>query len=175
MNVLTYNIKLEFKCKEDKESLINLLLEHQKVWNHMSEYVFNSKVLDKKLIHDKNYHQCRNLFPECPSQVIIRAKDSIYATYKTIKSNHQEITESAKQENLSIRLDKRLYTFLHNNQIKLTTTGKRIICHYKPYVNLPKGTPLAVGVVKYPVRSVVSFIPGPLQLKVKLSPPMPSK
>jgi len=74
----------------------------------MAEYVFNSKKVDKKLIHDKNYHQCRKLFPNCPSQVIIRAKDSVYATYKTIQSNHQNITEAAKQENLSIRLDKRI-------------------------------------------------------------------
>ena len=133
MNVLTYNIKLQFQKQEDKISLVDLLLEHQKVWNYMAEYVFNSKNVDKKLIHDKNYHQCRKLFPNCPSQVIIRAKDSVYATYKTIQSNHQNITEAAKQENLSIRLDKRIYTFLPNNQIKLTTTGKRIVCSYSPY------------------------------------------
>jgi putative transposase len=132
-NVLTYNIKLEFQKPEDKNALVDLLLEHQKVWNHMSEYVFRSGKVDKKLIHDKNYHQCRALFPNCPSQVIIRAKDSVYATYKTIQSNHQKIEEPAKQKNLSIRLDKRIYTFLDNNKIKLTTTGKRIICSYSPY------------------------------------------
>jgi hypothetical protein len=110
-NILTYNIKLEFKCQEDKNSLIDLLLEHQKVWNYMSNYVFTYKKVDKKLIHDKNYHQCRKLFPNCPSQVIIRAKDSVYATYKAIQSNHQKIEERAKQENLSIRLDKRILHF----------------------------------------------------------------
>jgi IS605 OrfB family transposase len=133
MNILTYNIRLKFLGQEDKNSLIDLLLEHQKVWNHMSEYAFKSKKVDKKLLHDNNYHQCRKLFPNCPSQVIIRAKDSVFATYKTIHSNHQKIEEPAKQENLSIRLDKRIYTFLDNNKIKLTTTGKRIICSYEPY------------------------------------------
>jgi len=133
MNILTYNIRLEFGNQEDKNSLIDLLQEHQKVWNYMSEYVFNSKKIDKKIIHDKNYHLCRKLFPNCPSQVIIRAKDSVFATYKTIQSNHQTIKEPAEQENLSIRLDKRIYTFLDNNRIKLTTTGKRIICNYTPY------------------------------------------
>ncbi len=133
MNILTYNIKLDFQKKEDKNALVDLLLEHQKVWNHMSEYVFKSKNVNKKLIHDKNYHPCRKLFPNCPSQVVIRAKDSVYATYKTIQSNHQKIEEPAKQEKLSIRLDKRIHTFLDNNRIKLTTTGKRIICNYKPY------------------------------------------
>jgi IS605 OrfB family transposase len=59
----------------------------------------------------------------------------IQATYKTAKSNKvlDKLKEPCEQTNLSIRLDKRLYTFLDNNQIKLTTTGKRIICFYKPY------------------------------------------
>jgi len=133
MNILTYNIKLEFQKPEDKDSLIDLLQEHQKVWNYISVSAFNATKLDKKLLHDQNYHPCRKLFPNCPSQVIIRAKDSVYAAYKTIQSNHQKPDEPAKQENLSIRLDKRIYTFLDNNRIKLTTTGKRIICDYVPY------------------------------------------
>ena len=66
MNTLTYKIKLKSQKQEDKNSLVDLLLEHQKVWNYMSEYVFTSKKVDKKLTHDKNYHQCRNLFPNCP-------------------------------------------------------------------------------------------------------------
>jgi len=133
MNILTYNIRLAFSSQQDKNALIDLLLEHQKVWNHMSDYAFNTKKLEKKVLHDKNYHPCRKLFPNCPSQVIIRAKDSVWATYQTIKLNHQEIKEPARQTNLSIRLDKRIYTFLDNNRIKLTTTGKRIICSYEPY------------------------------------------
>ncbi len=64
-NVLTYNIRLEFQKQEDKSALIDLLLEHQKVWNYMSEYVFESKKVDKKLIHDKNYHQCRKQYQQC--------------------------------------------------------------------------------------------------------------
>ena len=55
----------------------------------MSYYTFKTKNISKKLIHDANYHECRKLFPNCPSQIIIRAKDSVYATYKTIKSNKQ--------------------------------------------------------------------------------------
>ncbi len=135
MNILTYNIRLKFLSQKDKDSLLDLLLEHQKVWNHMSEYAFKTikKRLNKKVLYDKNYHQCRKLFPNCPSQVIIRAKDSVYSSYTTIRSNHQNPKEPAKQENLSIRLDKRIYTFLPDNKIKLTTTGKRIICNYEPY------------------------------------------
>lgn len=133
--VITYNIKLEPKNEEEFDLLYNTLLEHQKVWNFISDWTFKHKKINKKIIHDKNYHQCRREFPHCPSQIIIRAKDSVYATYKTIQSNKQldKLQESAKQHNLSLRLDKRIYTFLKDNQIKLTTTGKRIICNFKPY------------------------------------------
>jgi putative transposase len=139
-SVITYNIKLEPKSKEEFDLLNNTLLEHQKVWNYISDWTFKNKKINKKIIHDKNYHQCRKEFPDCPSQIIIRAKDSVYATYKTIHSNKQmdKLIESAKQINLSLRLDKRIYTFLDNNQIKLTTTGKRIICDFKPYPKFPE-------------------------------------
>lgn len=132
---LTYNIKLQTLSEEEHNLLLETLIQHQKVWNHMSQKTFQSKQIDKKLIHDSNYHQCRKLFPDCPSQVIIRAKDSVYATYKSIKTLKRldTLKEPCEQVNLSIRLDKRLYTFLEGNRIKLTTTGKRIICSYQPY------------------------------------------
>ena len=133
--VVTYNARLFTKNKEEYQLLYKTILEHQKVWNHMSKYTFKTKNINKKLIHDNNYHKCRKLFPNCPSQVIIRAKDSVYATYKTIKSNKElsKIDKPAVQTNLSMRLDKRIYTFLDNNQIKLTTIGKRITCDMESY------------------------------------------
>jgi len=134
-SVITYNTRIFPENKENFQLLYDTMIQHQKVWNHMSNYTFKTKNINKKLIHDANYHECRKMFPECPSQVIIRAKDSVYSTYKTIKSNKQlsKMEEPAEQHNLSIRLDKRIYTFLENNQIKLTTTGKRIVCDLEPY------------------------------------------
>jgi putative transposase len=134
-NIITYNIKIYPENQEDFKLIYATMLEHQKVWNHLSNYTFKTKNINKKLIHDDNYHECRKLFPECPSQIIIRAKDSVYATYKTIKSNHHisKMEEPAKQNNLSIRLDKRIYTFIGDDKVKLTTTGKRIICNFNPY------------------------------------------
>ena len=136
-NVITYNIKLEFQSKEDQNLLLDLLLEHQKVWNHISQFIFKTKTSSKKIIHDKNYYQSRKLYPNCPSQIVIRAINSVAATYQSIKSNKKldKLTEPAKQENLSIRLDKHIYSFQPDNKIKLTTLikGKRITCSYSPY------------------------------------------
>ena len=136
-NILTYNIKLEFQSKEDENSLMDFLLEHQKVWNHISEFVYNTGKIDKKIIHDKNYYQCKKIFPNATGVLITRAKESVYSTYKSIKSNKklEKLIKPAKQENLSIRLDHNLYKFLPNNKIKLSTLvcRKRILCFYTPY------------------------------------------
>ena len=43
-----------------------------------------------------------------------------------------ELKEAPIKENLSIRLDKRLYK-IQNNTIKLTTNGKQILCSFNPY------------------------------------------
>ncbi len=135
MSNITYNIKLQTHCQEDYNILLQTLIEHQHIWDYISEDTFKNNKVDKKIMYDRNYHKCRKLFPDAPSQVIIRAKDSVYATYKAAKSNNVTLEEPCTQTNLSIRLDKRLYTYLNNNQIALSTVqkGKRIICSYKPY------------------------------------------
>lgn len=139
-NIVTYNIRLKTTSQEEFYLLYSTLLEHQKVWNHMSAFVFQTGLTDKRIIHDRNYHDCRKLFPNCPSQVIIRAKDSVYAAYQTARKNHhlRKLEEPCRMENLAIRLDKRIYTFLPDNRIKLSTVGKRITCSYDPYDKFSK-------------------------------------
>ncbi len=134
---LTYNIKINTQSKTEHDLLLKTLLIHQQIWDHISQDTFKHKNIDKKIMHDRNYHKCRKLFPKAPSQVIIRAKDAVYAAYKSIKSNKKlkSLKKPCKQHNLAIRLDKRLYTFCKNNTIQLTTIrkGKRILCSYNPY------------------------------------------
>lgn len=132
-NHITYNIQILPQSQEDFGKIFDTLKEHQKIWNHISNDTFKNQDLNKKVIYDRNYYPCRNKFHNCPSQIIIRAKDSVYATFKTIKSNKQTIKKAPELKNLFIRLDKRLYTFLDNNQIKLTTIDKRVTCNLQMY------------------------------------------
>ena len=136
-SIITYNIKLITKSEEEHNLLLSTLLVHQTIWNHISKDTFKTKHIDKKIMYDRNYHKCRKLFPESPAQVIIRAKDSVYSAYKSIKSNKKldTLKQPCELHNLALRLDKRLYSFCNNNTIKLTTVqkGKRILCSYIPY------------------------------------------
>ena len=62
--MITYNVKLKFACKEDQERLNKTFLVHKKIWNYISEYVFNTQIeLSSKKIHEKTYNKCRKLFP----------------------------------------------------------------------------------------------------------------
>lgn len=147
----TYNIQLEFKSQEEKQLLLSTFEIHKNIWNYISKYIFAHKLKAwGKDVHDATYHKCRKKFPDSPSQIIIRAREDIIATYKTIKSNKHKIEEAPVKNNCSIRLDKRLYT-LQKDSIKLTTTGKRITCKLKLYKKLEE-------LFKYEVRDPLIFV-----------------
>jgi IS605 OrfB family transposase len=147
----TYNIQLEFQSQEEKQLLLSTFEVHKNIWNYISKYIFAHKLPAwGKDVHNATYHKCRKKFPDSPSQIIIRAREDIIATYRTIKSNKHKIEEAPVKNNYSIRLDKRLYT-LQKNSIKLTTVGKRINCKLKLYKKLEE-------LFKYEVRDPLIFV-----------------
>ena len=132
----TYNIEMEFESQEDKDLLLSTFEQHKQVWNYISKYVFAHKLKAwGQTVHEATYRKCRTKFPDSPSQIIIRAREDVVATYKTIKSNKHKISGHPVKTNYSIRLDKRLYE-LRKDSVKLTTTGKRIICKLRNYKKL---------------------------------------
>lgn len=131
---LTYNIKLSCESQADFDGIVEILKAHRDIYNEMSRDVHESKIYDKKLIHDRNYHRCRKLFPHVNSQVLIRAKDAVYAAYKTLKTAKKlDVKEPCTMQGMAMRLDKRLYTWFPDNQIKLNAISGRVVCSYSPY------------------------------------------
>ena len=131
----TYNIKLVFQSQEEKLELLKIFELHKNIWNYLSDYTFKKQIkLSGKILHEKTYHKCRKAFADAPSQLIIRAREDVISTFKSLKSNGflKDLETSPVKKNLSIRLDKRLYT-LQKDSIKLTTCGKRIICKLQLY------------------------------------------
>jgi len=147
----TYNIQLIFENQEEKQLLLDTFEVHKNIWNYISKYVKSHKTKIWGLdVHNATYHKCRKKFPNSPSQIVIRARDDVVATYKTLKSNKHKIEEAPEKHNYSIRLDKRLYT-LQKDSIKLTTVGKRIVCKLKLYKKLEE-------LFKYEVRDPLIFV-----------------
>jgi IS605 OrfB family transposase len=73
------------------------------------------------------------------SQIACKARQAAVAAYKAIKENEGKnwrtsIEKPASKHNPSMRLDKRIFRLLPNNQIKISLIGKKMeVFRFKPY------------------------------------------
>lgn len=124
--MLTYNIKLYSKLKNEiflKETLYQIC----KLYNFISNIVFenNYKNLNLKNIHNLVYNKARLEFSNLPSQIIVKTYKEVLSNYRTIKSNKHKIDKPISKTNLSLRLDKRIYSNFNQNSINLFSNIKQ--------------------------------------------------
>lgn len=124
---------------------MDILHLHTKIYNQISRFVFEHKtqknILSSYILQSKTYHECRKTFPQAKSQMTIKAIQAVIANYKTIKkqlkSNGNTMANLEKQSTMkkhAMRLDKRIYNFLPNNKISITTLERRAIVSFEPYM-----------------------------------------
>jgi len=115
------------KSQEDFDSLKSILDMHSIVFNYASPLQFTEKKNSLMVLHSKVYGNIRKLYPDIPSQVVIKAEQECLASYKSTKSNKHKLKSPIVKKNLSMRLDKRLYSKDKNDKysIKITTTNGR--------------------------------------------------
>jgi putative transposase len=130
----TYNIKLIFETNENRQSLIDSLSLKRDAFNIISKIRFGMKTCNGIMpLHQRSYKIIRNQFPTLPSQFVIKAEQDVISKYKSIRSNCQKITEPVETDRLNIQLDKRIYTWIGNDAIKLTTINGRITAKLSKY------------------------------------------
>jgi len=130
--MITYNTKL----LGNTEELRKLLQMEQLVYNIASKEQFTEKTKSLVILHSKVYKNARKSNPEIPAQVIIRAEHDVLAGYRSVKSNKHKISKPIVKKNLSMRLDKRLYSIPDKFSIRITTTGKRQTYKFVVYPRL---------------------------------------
>ena len=115
------------KSQEDFDSLKSILDMHSIVFNYASPLQFTEKKNSLMVLHSKVYGNIRKLYPDIPSQVVIKAEQECLASYKSTKSNKHKLKSPIVKKNLSMRLDKRLYSKDKNDKysVKITTTNGR--------------------------------------------------
>ena len=115
------------KSQEDFDSLKSILDMHSIVFNYASPLQFTEKKNSLMVLHSKVYGNIRKLYPGIPSQVVIKAEQECLASYKSTKSNKHKLKSPIVKKNLSMRLDKRLYSKDKNDKysIKITTINGR--------------------------------------------------
>lgn len=132
----TYNVKLQFDSEVDRQAIVDLLSRYRLMCNKTSEIIFPKQDnLNLKHIHDVCYHKIKKQFPYMPVQTIIKSYKDVAASYKTIQSNKHKIEKPISKHNLSLRLDKRLYSKFSKESIHLSclTKNKRIRARFQLY------------------------------------------
>ncbi len=134
--MISYNTKLLTDCQEDMDALKSLLENHRIVFNIASKEQFTEKKNSIVILHSKVYHPTRKQFPEINSQVVIKAEQECLASYRSAKSNKHKLKTPIEKKNLSMRLDKRLYSFPIEKSIKITTSNGKKIFKFQLYPKL---------------------------------------
>jgi IS605 OrfB family transposase len=107
--------------------------------NKASELQFGDlKTLSNiKALHNEFYHKMRIDYPDIPSQVVIKSEQECLASYKSIKSNKHKVINPFVKRNLSLRLDKRIYSRTKDKFIiNIITTDKRKLFRIESYPKL---------------------------------------
>jgi IS605 OrfB family transposase len=131
MGKLTYSTRLVFQGDADKDKIVSMLEKQRFAWNECSKVKFNIPTNSIVLLHGQFYTKFRQSQPEIPSQVVISAEQSVLSAYRSIKSNKQKLDKLPEKKRLSIRLDKRTYSY-KNGIFSIISLEKRVKC--SPYI-----------------------------------------
>jgi putative transposase len=137
--VITYNAKITPININDDDFLLSLLEQQCKLVNEVSKLQFTDlKTLSNiKSLHNEFYYKARAEYPEIPSQIVIKCEQESLASYKSIKTNKHKITKPFEKRNLSLRLDKRIYSRTKDKYIiNIITTDKRKLFKIESYPKL---------------------------------------
>jgi len=135
MNVKTYNIELQMS-ETTRNYWMSLLAQTRDAFNTCANMVTSGKTsLSLVTVHAQCYNVLRELYPQVPSQGIIRVQKSVLATLRAIRGNKQKNASVPQRKQLVLQLDKRLYSNFSINGISLSNgkPQKRELCTFVLY------------------------------------------
>ena len=151
---LACNTRLLLEPK-DFEKIEALLTSVQEAYNACSFFIKDNNVkIDVKVVHDAVYHWMRERFSLLSSQMIIKVYKEVMAAYRSIRKNKHVDAKTPEKTNLSMRLDKRLYTDLSVDGIRLTG----LIPNKRKFVGFEGYGRLWEMFVRYPLSDPLIFI-----------------
>jgi IS605 OrfB family transposase len=128
---LSYNTRLIFESDQDENSVMEMLSWQQLAFNECSKVIFDLKKKSIIDVHKAFYGDFRKSQEKIPSQVVIAAQRECLARYKSVKSNKHKIKSPISKKNLSIQLDKRIYS-VKGDVLSIISSNGRVKC--KPYI-----------------------------------------
>ena len=135
MEYKTYNIQLQMSDEAYKHWMC-LLKQTKEAFNFCAQLVTEKNTpLGIKPFHDECYSTVRERFEEVPAQGVIKVYKEVLSALRSIKRNKHENARVPQRKQLSLHLDKRLYSKLSTDGIYLANgcTAKREQCTFVLY------------------------------------------
>lgn len=135
--MLSYNIKLNFPSKETEQAMLDCLKTEADCYCYVSALLettgFREHPISRYDVHYKFYYDIRKQYPLLSSQMICKVIQEVVASWKTCLQTRGKFN-TPKKQNLSMTLDKRLYSKLTDHSVNITVPGfKKVQCTFDTY------------------------------------------
>lgn len=141
--VISYNAVLRFPNTETESRYKEVLEVEKDCYNYLSQIFeridFKHHRLSRYDVQSTYYKELREKFPLLSSQMVLKAILETVGNWSTCIENETDNFEPPIKKNLSMVLDKRLYSNLTSNSVDLTVPSfKRVRCTFDSYNQLEK-------------------------------------
>lgn len=135
--MLSYNVKLNFPSKDTEQAMLDCLKTEADCYGYVSALLettgFREHPISRYDVHYKFYYDIRKQYPTLSSQMACKVIQEVVANWKTCLQSGEDF-RTPKKTNLSMLLDKRLYSKLTDHSVSLTVPGyKKVECTFRTY------------------------------------------
>ena len=135
--MLSYNVKLNFPSKETEQAMLDCLTTEADCYGYVSALLettgFREHPMSRYDVHYKFYYNTRKHYPTLSSQMICKVIQEVVASWKVCLQTKEKFN-TPKKQNLSMTLDKRLYSKLTDHSVNITVPGfKKVQCTFNTY------------------------------------------
>lgn len=135
--MLSYNVKLNFPDKETERAMLDCLKMEADCYGYVSALLettgFREHQMSRYDVHYRFYYDIRRQYPSLSSQMICKVIQEVVANWKACLRSNEKF-DTPRKTNLSMTLDKRLYSKLTDHSVNVTVPGfKRVPCTFSAY------------------------------------------
>lgn len=135
--MLSYNVKLEFPSKATEQAMLDCLNVEADCYGYVSALLettgFREHPISRYDVHYKFYYDIRKQYPTLSSQMVCKVIQEVVANWNTCIQSNKDF-DTPKKVNLSMTLDKRLYSNLTDHSVNLTVPGyRKVECTFNTY------------------------------------------
>ena len=137
MPICTYNVRMK-PTEGTRAYWLSMLGECADAYGDCCDFLTSHGIpMNVKAVHNALYGRIRGKYPSLSSQTVIKIYKDAMSAVRSIRSNGHNDAKVPRKRNMSLRLDKRLYSRLGIDGISVTngTMGKR---EHIPFVLYPK-------------------------------------